>query len=167
MATDGLEVNPPPLGPQGLGFLLGKVHRALRRRWEAVIADLGLTAAQAALLRAVASHPGQGIRELARSLGTDPMNVWRLAETLAHRGLVESTSDPSDRRRRCLEVTDGGNLLAQELTLRAARTEKDLARALGTATYDWLMQTLSRLGDHLEDRSAHTGDAWAPRDDHR
>jgi hypothetical protein len=38
----------------------------LRGAWEEKIADLGLTAPQAALLRAVAQRPGSGLRELAR-----------------------------------------------------------------------------------------------------
>jgi hypothetical protein len=81
-------------GPSGLGFLLGVTHRERRRAWEAQLADLHITAPQAALPRLVSGHPGRGIRQLVRKLATDLMNVQRLADSLAHRQLLETRVDP-------------------------------------------------------------------------
>ena len=89
-------------GRSGLGFLLGVTHRERRRAWESQLADLHITAPQAALPRLVSGHPGRGIRLLARKLATDLMNVQRLADSLAHRQLLETRVDPADARRRPL-----------------------------------------------------------------
>lgn len=144
-----------PANPaSSLGFLLGKVHRAARREWETSLADLSLTAPQAALLRAIAASPGQGVRDLARSMSTDPMNVWRLVETLAGRALVVSEADPEDRRRRRLELTKEGETLAAEVAHRAGEQERALVRKLGHQTYDALVHGLLVLDSQLDTPSA-------------
>src|SRR5579875_1695760 len=84
------------LGLEGVGFLLGAAHRARRRQWEACLADLGLTAPQAAVLRLITGEPGRGVRHLARRLGTDPMNAQRIVETLVADGLCQIRRDPAD-----------------------------------------------------------------------
>lgn len=132
-------------GPAGLGFLLGVAHRERRRAWEAQLADLHITAPQAALLRLVSSHPGRGIRQLARKLATDPMNVQRLADSLADRQLLETRVDPADARRRPLYPTTAGQRLAAVITDRAARAEKHLADQLGSDTYKVLLDGLTQL----------------------
>jgi DNA-binding MarR family transcriptional regulator len=133
------------VAPQGLGFLLGVAHRTLRRAWEADLADLELTAPQAALLRLIAAQPGQGVRQLARDLGTDPMNVQRIAEILRAASLCELRQDPSDARRRPLYPTDMGSRLATIVAQRAASTEQGLTEALGAARYAMLLTGLRAL----------------------
>lgn len=132
---------------QGVGYLLGVAHRARRRAWEADLSGLELTAPQAALLRLIAAQPGGGVRHLARDLGTDPMNVQRIAETLIAAGLCESGRDPQDARRRPLHATDKGSQLAGEVARRAHNTEQHLAVALGTDHYHALLAGLHALVD--------------------
>lgn len=141
--ADSLDV-----APSGLGFLLGVAHRAHRRAWEAELADLDLTAPQAALLRLVTAQPGQGVRQLARRLGTDPMNVQRVAESLIAAGLCEARHDPGDARRRPLHPTDEGNRLARAVAQRAESAELGLNDALGGERYHTLLAGLQALIDH-------------------
>jgi DNA-binding MarR family transcriptional regulator len=131
--------------PQGLGFLLGVAHRTLRRAWEADLADLGLTAPQAALLRLICAQPGRGVRQLARDLGTDPMNVQRIAELLRVSGLCELGEDPTDARRRPLYPTDRGRQLAAMVARKAGSVEDALAEALGQEQYHTLLSGLRDL----------------------
>jgi DNA-binding MarR family transcriptional regulator len=133
------------VAPQGLGFLLGVAHRTLRRAWEAELADLELTAPQAALLRLIAAQPGQGVRQLARELGTDPMNSQRIAETLRAAGLCELRQDPGDARRRPLHPTDRGRRLAAMVARKAMSAEEALAEALGAERYTMLLTGLRAL----------------------
>jgi DNA-binding MarR family transcriptional regulator len=146
-----LRAGPPAaddeVAPQGVGFLLGVAHRGRRRAWEAELADLGLTAPQAALLRLIAAQPASGVRHLARSLGTDPMNVQRIAETLLAAGLCESRPDPGDARRRPFYPTDKGNHLAAAVADRADSAEQDLLGALGTERYRAMIAGLHALID--------------------
>lgn len=131
--------------PQGVGFLLGIAHRARRRAWEANLADLGLTAPQAAVLRLVAARPGNGVRHLARALGTDPMNSRRIAEALISAGLCEARQDPLDARRRPLHLTERGQQLASEVSRRARQEEDRLLIELGTRRYGELLEVLRTL----------------------
>ncbi|MDA8073170.1 MAG: MarR family winged helix-turn-helix transcriptional regulator [Actinomycetota bacterium] len=136
------------VAPHGVGFLLGVAHRARRRAWEADLADLELTAPQAALLRLIAAQPGSGVRRLARDLGTDPMNVQRIAETLRAAGFCEPRQDPSDARRRPLYPTHEGRRLASAVAHRAQRAEQDLIDALDVERYHALLAGLDALVDH-------------------
>lgn len=136
------------LGLGGVGFLLGAAHRAHRRRWEAALADLGVSAPQAAMLRLIAAEPGQGVRGLARRLGTDPMNAQRIAESLIAAGLCQAGRDPGDARRRPLRPTARGRRLARSVVERAGRSEQVLAAALGERSYTSLVAGLRAVIDH-------------------
>lgn len=136
------------VAPKGLGFLLGMAHRARRKAWETDLADLDLTAPQAALLRLITAQPGQGVRQLARALGTDPMNIQRIAASLLAVGLCEARQDPGDARRRPLYPTEEGRHLSREIAHRAESAELDLIDALGDENYHILLAGLQALVDH-------------------
>lgn len=133
------------LGLEGVGFLLGLAHRARRRRWDACIADLGLTAPQAAILRLVSAEPGCGVRDLARRLGTDPMNAQRIMESLVANGLCTAGHDPDDARRRPFYPTERGRGLAELVATRSQGVEEALAELLGDDTYQALVDALRTL----------------------
>lgn len=136
------------VAPAGLGLLLGAAHRTRRRAWEAALADLGLTAPQAAALRAITAHPGIGLRQLSRALVTDVMNARRLSACLVEAGLCENRPDPRDARRRPLHPTPAGLDLAVVVAHRAARSEEDLCRVLGPDIHATVLSGLRRLVDH-------------------
>ena len=129
----------------GLGFRLGRGHRIVRGAWHARIADLGLSGAQASTLRAIAERPGSGIRELARTLGTDPMNAKRLADGLETAGLVASCADPADRRVRVLNPTPAGVQLAREVEDRARAWAATLEAMVGREAIADMLRTLDGL----------------------
>jgi len=133
------------LGLEGVGFLLGLAHRARRRRWDATLADLGLTVPQAAILRLVSAEPGCGVRHLARRLGTDPMNAQRIMESLVTNGLCTAGHDPDDARRRPFFPTERGRRLAKLVTTRSQEVEQALAELLGEDTYQALVDALRTL----------------------
>ena len=134
----------------GVGARLGRTHRVMRAAWEERIADLELSAPQAALLRAVEEWPGSGLRELSRRLGTDAMNAKRLADHLAARGLIRSASDPAHRQRRVLGLTARGESLAAEVSSRASRWNRELGEILGSEELDHLQELLALLESALE-----------------
>ncbi len=129
----------------GLGFRFGRSQRRLRATWAARIADLELAPPQAAVLRALAERPGLGVRAAARDIGTDPMNVKHVADALEARGLVTSSLDPSDRRTRCLRLTQVGSDLAAEVEGRAQLHEEWLMGVLGRDQYGRLERALEGL----------------------
>jgi len=137
-------------GATGLGPAIGCAHRALRSAWEERIADLGLSAPQAAVVRAVADGSGVGLRELARRMRTDAMNVKRLADHLEAAGLVCSKADPAHRQRRLLCATDEGRRAASQLASRSRAWEGHLEERLGAGALGRLRALLRDLEDALE-----------------
>ena len=80
------------------------LHRHLRRE----LAPLGITGGQAALLHAIRTSAGIGVRDLAEREGVSPPRVTAAIDRLEADGLVRRTRSATDRRRVCLEVTDDG-----------------------------------------------------------
>lgn len=115
----------------GLGFRLGRLHRALRAAWAQQLDGLGLTPPQAAVLRGVAGRHGCSLRALARVLGTEPMTAKRCVDDLERRGFVESAHRGPDRRPRALQLTAEGRVLVRRLDVLARRQEEQLATILG------------------------------------
>ncbi|MEJ2287776.1 MAG: MarR family winged helix-turn-helix transcriptional regulator [Deinococcales bacterium] len=133
----------------GLGFMLGSAHRALRSAWEEFIADLGLSAPQALVLRFVAESSGVGLRELARRMQTDAMNAKRLADALEDAGLVRSADDPAHRQRRLLCATEEGQAMAARVVARARAWHGHLAERLGSEALTQLRSLLTDLVEAL------------------
>ena len=116
------------------------LSRQLRRE----LAPLGITGGQAAILHAIRSKPGIGVRDLAVREGISTPGMTAFLDRLQAAGLVRRTRSDSDRRRVELEVTEEGQRL-----LRAARTRR-------TA---WLASRLKRLD---EDEAAAVAAALTP-----
>ena len=106
--------------------LLLQLNRHLRRE----LAPLGITAAQAALLHAIRTNPGIGVRELAEREGMSGPGMTANLDRLDAAGLIRRTRSERDRRRVDLALTEKG--------LRVLRS----ARARRTA---WLAARLKRL----------------------
>jgi DNA-binding MarR family transcriptional regulator len=129
----------------GLGFRLCRLSRGLRALWARQLASLGLTPPQAAIVRALAAHPGCSLRALARLLGAEPMMVKRCVDDLEGRELLTSAHRGADRRPRGLELSDQGARLAGEVEVLARHHEGRLERALGTRQRALLEEALGAL----------------------
>jgi DNA-binding MarR family transcriptional regulator len=106
--------------------VLLQLNRQLRRE----LAPLGITGGQAALLHAIRSNPGVGVRELAQREGISAAGMSTALTRLEAADLVRRTRGQVDRRRVGLELTEAG--------LRVLRS----ARSRRTA---WLAARLTRL----------------------
>jgi DNA-binding MarR family transcriptional regulator len=106
--------------------VLLQLNRQLRRELQ----GLGITGGQAALLHAIHTTPGIGLRELAAQERVSAPVLSGYVDRLERAGLVQRTRSARDRRRVGLAVTPEG-----ERVLRAARSRR-------TA---WLAARLKRL----------------------
>jgi len=120
--------------------LVLQLARHLRRE----LGPLEITGGQAALLHAIRTNRGIGIRGLAEREGVSSPRVTAAVTRLEAMGLVARTRSSSDRRRVELEVTEEG--------LRVLRS----ARSRRTA---WLAQRIRILG---EDDARALADGLAP-----
>lgn len=114
----------------GVGWLLGAVHRRVRALWAERIRDLGVTPPQAAALRELRRRPDVSLRELARLLEAEPINLSRALKPLEARGLVERHTRSDDRRVHALRLTPDGADLADRLDAASVRFEAELAPQL-------------------------------------
>jgi DNA-binding MarR family transcriptional regulator len=84
--------------------VLLRLNRELRRE----LHGLGVTGGQASLLVAIKRTPGVGVNELAARERVSPPAMTGAIRRLERAGLVRRQTDPADRRRRGLYVSDEG-----------------------------------------------------------
>ncbi|MFI5958384.1 GNAT family N-acetyltransferase [Cryptosporangium sp. NPDC051539] len=90
----------------------------------------GFSLPEARLLYEVALRSPQPVVELRGRLQLDPGYTTRLLDRLAERGLLTRTTDPDDRRRQLVAVTDAGRGAAAELSARADARVAELLEPL-------------------------------------
>src|ERR1044072_5648526 len=117
---------PETSGPDTSGRLaeqLLRLTRRLQRAQKRHMEPLGITPAQARLLRTVADHDGPPrMADLAERLEVVPRAVTSLVDALEAHGRVRRAPDPSNRRAVRIELTETGQstLLALRHARRAA-----------------------------------------------
>ncbi|MCL4313711.1 MAG: hypothetical protein M1131_06210 [Actinobacteria bacterium] len=139
------ELDHPVLLQEGLGFRLGRLSRALRTAWANTLEDLSISPPQAAVLRALKENPGSGIRALARTLSSDPMNVKHVVDELQRRSLLASATEPGTRRTRKLYLSEEGERLADRVNERIRAQEDWFDQVLGTSGSEQLRLLVSAL----------------------
>jgi DNA-binding MarR family transcriptional regulator len=102
-----------------LRSVIGRLQRLLRVTSASV--DAGLTPTRSSLLLSVDRRGPVRLSELGEVEGLNPTMLSRSVTQLVDQGLVQRTSDDSDRRAAWVSATDAGHALAQQL--RAQRTE--------------------------------------------
>jgi len=107
-----------------LRMVLGRLQRLLRATPAASAA--GLTPTKSAVMFAVVRRGPVGLSELADEQGLNPTMLSRTVGSLVEAGLLERTSDPTDRRAALVSVTPSGRKLIERV-----RQERD--RALSAA----------------------------------
>jgi DNA-binding MarR family transcriptional regulator len=123
----GLGHQPPVAGAERASDVLAiasqlrpvllRLHRYLRNEAH----ELGVTSTQASLLGAIQRSPDIGLVELAqREHMSAPTLVSHIDKLEAAGFVARSRTNPADRRRVCLTVTEAGSQIVQ--TLRERRT---------------------------------------------
>jgi DNA-binding MarR family transcriptional regulator len=130
--------------------VLLQLNRQLRRE----LAPLGITGGQAALMHAIRTNPGIGVRDLARREGVTAAGMSTALTRLEAGGLVRRTRSQADRRRVGLELTAAGLRV-----LRSARSRRTawLAARLDRLTPEQLAaidQVIDPLGHLLDEEQA-------------
>lgn len=108
-----------------LGFLLHEVTRLLRRRFDRLVCETGLTRAQWQAIARLSKDEGMSQAALAEILEIEPITLTRMIDRLAVKGLIERRPNPRDRRSWSLHLTEAARPLLEELETyaQAARAE--------------------------------------------
>lgn len=144
-----LTTSDPVTVANGLRPALLHLNRRLRRE----LAPLGITGGQAALLWAIRSHPGIGVRGLADLEGVSTPAMSAYVDRLEAAGLVARHRSEQDRRRVELEVTETGLRILRSARSRRTAWLADRLRRLEPEDLDRIESALPALNKLLEDAS--------------
>lgn len=122
-----------------------RTARAIARRFDEALRPFGLTSGQFSLLMALNQPEAPRIGDISSILAMDRTTLTANLKPLARRGLVDVLVDPTDRRGRCLQITDAGRdmLVAAVPVWRSTHAEID--RLLPDADPDRLRADLLTL----------------------
>lgn len=116
------------------------------RRVEQVTAGEGLSLEQWLVLRQLAEHGRQAIRELVAGSRIDDSSLTRIVDRLAEAGAVHRDADPTDRRRVLVSFTARGRAVHDRLARRIEQVECRLLDALDDSDPATLIASLAQLG---------------------
>lgn len=131
----------------GLGELLMRATRTLRRRWHGVLEPWGLSPHQARALRAVGDADGLRVSDLAGALRIAPRSATEVVDGLQGRGLVERVPDPADRRAVLVRLTAAGRETRAAVEQARSADAEDLFARLDADERAQLARLLRRLAD--------------------
>ncbi|MEU3961459.1 MarR family transcriptional regulator [Streptomyces buecherae] len=123
--------------------LTRRLHRAQKRYLE----PLGITPAQARLLRTVALYDAEPPRmaDLAARLEVVPRAVTTLVDALEVYGVVRRAPDPSNRRVIRIELTDAGRATLRALRQARRSAAEDILEPLSARERELLGSLLNTL----------------------
>jgi DNA-binding MarR family transcriptional regulator len=129
-----------------LAELLTHSSRRLRRGSTTQLAPLGLTNAQARVLRIVAAA-GRPLRmaDIAVRLEVVPRSVTTMVDGVEAEGLIVRCTDPDDRRSVLVSLTARGHALLESLERARRATAEDVFGALTSAERADLARLLGAL----------------------
>ena len=130
----------------GAAFLLAQVGAQAARRFSERMAVIGLTPADAGLLRKMVFDPGVSQQVLAAHLGVMPSRMVALVDGLEEKGLVKRRRNPVDRRNYELSLTDQGRVLMEQIRQMATEHEEEFCAPLNKEERAQLSEFLMRLG---------------------
>jgi DNA-binding MarR family transcriptional regulator len=141
------KIKPPGLRP--VSWLVKQIQTALRVATEEALAPVDLTAAQAAVLSALAYDSHLSNAELARAGFVTPQSMVELLKSLEIRGLIVRRPHPSGGRAMPAELTPQGakQLLAVHMAMR--EVEQRLLHDLEPAERTRLRELLERCVSSL------------------
>lgn len=135
---------PPRHRPARIGFLLSQLGAHAAGLFADRVEDLGITPAEAGVIRIIARTPELTQRQLADHLGAAQSRVVALVDGLERKGLAIRTRSATDRRVHHLDLTEPGRALLPRL--RAAAEAQEAAVTDGLSP-DQVEQLSTLLGD--------------------
>ena len=144
----------PAGGVLDLAELVSRTARRLRRGSMVHLAPLGLTMAQARVLRIVADGPIR-MADIAARLDVVPRTVTPMVDDLTTAGLVRRRSDAADRRSVLVEPTRHGRALLARLDEARHATAEQVFGGLDAAGRAELAALLGRLCGDCSGPAAH------------
>lgn len=132
-----------------VGYALKVTQLRLRHRLEAELAGSGVSAAQNAVLLAIAGNPQISNAALARAAFVTAQSMQGMLVTLEREGLIRRTPHPDHGRIIMTELTDAGRSVAEAGLIAADTVEQQMLSGLSTEEARLLGDLLRRCADAL------------------
>lgn len=130
---------------QFLPYLLNQAAEVTSRAFQDSYRDHGLTRTEWRVMANLAAQPDLTASEIGRITFTDKTKVSRAVQALEDAGWLMRQTDPQDRRRETLALTDAGRILCRQIELKALDFDAELRAWLGEDRAQALAAALSRL----------------------
>jgi MarR family transcriptional regulator, lower aerobic nicotinate degradation pathway regulator len=142
-----------------IGHLLRKAYQRHLAIFQRLACDPQVTSVQFVTLCALRDHGASTQTDLIRATGIDQATIRGIIERLRKRGLISSSSDPSDRRKVIVQLTPEGEALLERMIPCAEMVSEVTMADLNPAERAALVFTLRKMIEH--DAAAPDGDAAA------
>lgn len=131
--------------PYRLSITSNLVSDAIASTYEALF---GLTIPQWRLIAVIAENDGISQQAIGAKTRMDKVTVSRAAIALAHRGLIERTGNPADRRSNQLVLSASGRVLYDQVVPKALELEAQIFGSFDKAMLDsftTMLRSIDRL----------------------
>jgi DNA-binding MarR family transcriptional regulator len=137
------------------GFMIRRCHQIAVSIFADECREFDLTTTQYGILYVLSRHPGIDQISLARLLGLDRSTTGMVVGRLETRTLLRRAVDPTDKRKRLLELTPAGEKMLTRVQPVVRRAQERLFAPFNAQERDILVALLDRLieMDESADRS--------------
>lgn len=112
--------------PTGIAYLIGRLHRMVRRRLGEVLTPLGLTVQQYTSLAVLGARGQLSNAQLAERAFVTPQTANELVKTMTANGWIERSPDPNHGRVIQLKLTRKGREVLEAAHAATARLELEM-----------------------------------------
>jgi MarR family transcriptional regulator, transcriptional regulator for hemolysin len=128
------------------GQLIGSVYRQWRRQVDLELRDSGLSDASRMPLITLYTHPMPMLqKELAQALHLDTSSLVRVLAQLRAAGLVQWHCQPTDRRTKCIALTDAGRDTAARILQYSLHIEHAILDGISAEDLEVTRRTLETI----------------------
>lgn len=138
------------------GFMIRRCHQIAVSIFADECREFDLTTTQYGILYVLSRYPGIDQISLARLLGLDRSTTGMVVARLEERLLLRRAVDPTDKRKRLLELTPAGEKMLARVQPVVRRAQERLFAPFNAQEREMLIALLDRLIDM--DESAERGD---------
>lgn len=114
-----------------------------------------LSSTEIAVLRHVERNDGVSVTEVATFLDIKPPNVSAVVRTLLTKGLIEKTSDPHDKRKSLLSLTELAEINRERIDAALVGSLEEVLHQLSPEHRESLFASLDALSDVAARLRAH------------
>jgi len=138
----------PTFSDNYLSYLLSRAAHQISTEFHQVVADAGLRVPVWRVLGCLWDRDGMGVTELAERTIFEQSRLTKMLDGMEADGLVRRETEPSDRRRVRVRITDKGRAMVTPLIERARQHEADVLADYAPEEIAALQSALRKLAAH-------------------